>query len=75
MQVRVAIYSRVSTKRQSTHNQVEALKAWASRCGHDVVAVYEDVGISGSKGREHRPEFDRMLKGAVQRQFDMPLSL
>ena len=51
MSKRVAIYSRVSTERQTVANQVSELRAWAERCGHTVVAEYEDHAISGAKGR------------------------
>ena len=68
---RVAIYTRVSTGEQTTANQAAELKAWAERCGHTVVKVYEDKGISGTKGRDKRPAFDAVLKGAVRREFDM----
>ena len=71
MSKRVAIYSRVSTERQTVANQVTELRAWAERCGHTVVAEYEDHAISGAKGRGQRPAFDRMLKGAVRREFDV----
>ena len=71
MPKRVAIYSRVSTDRQSTANQVTELRAWADRCGYAVVEVFEDRAISGAKGRDQRPAFDRLLKGAVRREFDM----
>ena len=71
MPKRVAIYSRVSTERQTVANQVCELRAWAERCGHTVVAEYEDHAISGAKGRDQRPAFDRMLKGAVRREFDI----
>ena len=71
MSKRVAIYSRVSTERQTVANQVSELRAWAERCGHTVVAEYEDHAISGAKGRDQRPAFDRMLKGAVRREFDI----
>ena len=71
MSKRVAIYSRVSTERQTVANQVTELRAWAERCGHTVVAEYEDHAISGAKGRDQRPAFDRMLKGAVRREFDV----
>jgi DNA invertase Pin-like site-specific DNA recombinase len=47
------------------------LAAWAERCGHIVVQTYEDNGISGAKGRDKRPAFDRMLKDATRRRFDM----
>ena len=68
---RVAIYTRVSTGEQTTANQAAELQAWAARCGHAIVKVYEDKGISGAKGRDKRPAFDAMLKAAVRRDFDM----
>jgi hypothetical protein len=61
----------VSTTGQTVENQKLELEAWAGRAGHKVVAVYADTGISGAKGRDRRPEFDRMLKDAVRRKFDM----
>jgi DNA invertase Pin-like site-specific DNA recombinase len=69
--MKVAIYARVSTNEQTTENQVRELKAWANRAGHKVVAIYDDNGISGAKGREYRSEFDKLLKGAVRREFDL----
>jgi DNA invertase Pin-like site-specific DNA recombinase len=69
--MKVAIYARVSTNEQTTENQVRELKAWANRAGHKVVAIYDDNGISGAKGREYRAEFDKLLKGAVRREFDL----
>jgi DNA invertase Pin-like site-specific DNA recombinase len=71
MSKRVAIYTRVSTDRQTTENQLAALREWAARAGHTVVALYEDRGISGAKGRDKRPQFDAMLKAAVRRDFDI----
>src|SRR4051812_49562418 len=68
---RVALYLRVSTTGQTVENQRLELEAWAGRAGHEVVAVYADEGISGAKGRDRRPEFDRMLKDAVRRKFDL----
>ena len=32
---------------------------------------FVDHAISGAKGRDRRPEFDRMLKGATRREFDV----
>jgi DNA invertase Pin-like site-specific DNA recombinase len=68
---RVALYLRVSTKEQTTENQRRELEAWAERAGHRIVAIYEDAGISGSKGREARKGLDRALKDATRRQYDM----
>lgn len=69
--MRVAIYARVSTAGQTTDNQVRELTAWAERCGHEVVNVLQDQGISGAKGRDKRPAFDALLKAAVRREVDM----
>lgn len=68
---RVALYLRVSTGEQKTENQRQALEAWAARRGYTVAAVFEDAGISGAKGRDRRPGFDRMLKAAVRGEFDI----
>ena len=69
--MKVAIYVRVSTNEQTTENQVRELTQWADRAGHKIVAVYDDNGISGAKGREYRKEFDKLLRGAVRREFDL----
>jgi DNA invertase Pin-like site-specific DNA recombinase len=68
---RAAIYARVSTDGQTTDNQVIALGEIAGRRGWDIVEVYTDKGISGAKGRDKRPGFDRMLKDANRRKFDV----
>src|SRR5215475_5372020 len=68
---RAAIYTRVSTDGQSVENQRRELLAVAERRGWEVVKEHSDHGISGSMGRDKRPAFDRMLKGATRREFDM----
>jgi DNA invertase Pin-like site-specific DNA recombinase len=73
--MRAALYLRVSTLNgQSTDNQRLELERVAECHGWQVVEVYEDAGISGSRGREERPGFDRMLRGAVRREFDVILA-
>ena len=47
------------------------LEAQGDRARCEVVAVYQDEGISGTKGRDRRPQFDAMLKAATRRKFDM----
>ena len=69
--MRIALYTRVSTDGQTTDNQLLELTRWAERAGHEIVAIYDDNGISGAKGREYRKNFDAMLKAAVRREFDM----
>jgi DNA invertase Pin-like site-specific DNA recombinase len=68
---RVAIYVRVSTAEQTTENQLRELKAVVADRGWRLVDVYEDTGISGGKGRDQRPAFDRLLKDATRGRFDL----
>ena len=68
---RVALYLRVSTDGQTTENQRLELAAVASRAGWEIADIYEDQGISGAKGRDQRPAFDRLLKDAARRRFDL----
>jgi DNA invertase Pin-like site-specific DNA recombinase len=68
---RVAIYARVSTDGQTSENQTRELRAVAERHGWEVVHEFIDAGISGAKGRDQRPAFDRMLKSAIRRDFDV----
>ena len=68
---KVCLYVRVSTQTQTTENQIQALKEVAERSGYEIVKIYSDDGISGSKGREDRPALNQMMKDAVNRQFEM----
>jgi DNA invertase Pin-like site-specific DNA recombinase len=68
---RVGVYLRVSTNGQTTENQRLELEAVTARSGWQVIEVYQDAGISGAKGRDKRPAFDRMLKDATARKIDM----
>lgn len=68
---RVAIYLRVSTDKQTTANQEEALREVVARAGWELVEVYADAGVSGAKGRSGRPAFDRLCGDAVRRRFDI----
>ena len=68
---RVALYVRVSTDHQSVRNQEIELQAVAERHGWTVVTVFKDQGISGAKGRDQRPGFDKLLKAVARREFDM----
>ena len=61
---------RVSTTEQTTANQERELREVASRMGCEVVKVYRDHGISAAKGRDERPQFDRLCRGATKREFD-----
>jgi DNA invertase Pin-like site-specific DNA recombinase len=68
---RIAIYVRVSTSKQDTDNQRRELEAVAKRAGWHVVRVFEDAGISGSKGRDKRPGLDALLKAVNAKEFDL----
>lgn len=67
---RVALYLRVSTSEQTVENQRRELEAVAARHGWDIVAVFRDEGISGAKGRDRRPGYQRLCQSIARREFD-----
>ena len=67
---RVAIYGRVSTTEQTSDNQISFLQEIVNRNGWELVQIYVDEGISGTKGRDKRPEFDRLCKDMIRRKFN-----
>ena len=67
---RVAIYGRVSTNEQTVENQINFLQEIVDRNGWDLVQIYIDKGVSGTKGRDQRPEFDRLCKDMIRRKFN-----
>lgn len=71
MPKRVAIYVRVSTDGQTVENQLGELRQVAQRHGWEIAHTYADEGISGTKGRDGRPEFDKLLKAIARREVDM----
>src|SRR5438132_2978915 len=68
---RVAFYVRVSTDGQSVENQKRELEVVAERHGWEIAAVYSDHGISGTKDRNQRPGYDKLLQGITRRDFDL----
>jgi DNA invertase Pin-like site-specific DNA recombinase len=68
---RVALYARVSTDGQSVENQLRELETVAVKEGWEIVERFVDKGISGAKGREGRPAFDKLCKGMVRREFEI----
>jgi len=68
---RVALYTRVSTDSQTVENQQLELRAVAERLGWTIVAELADEGISGAKGREQRPAFDRLMQMVTRREIDL----
>lgn len=71
---RAVLYLRVSTIDQTTANQERELREVAGRMGCEIAQVYKDHGISGAKGRDKRPAFDRLCKDAAQRKFDVVMA-
>lgn len=69
---KAAFYVRVSTSDgQTTENQLRHLHEVAQRSGWTVVAIFNDEGVSGSKGRDRRPGLDALMKGVARREFDI----
>jgi DNA invertase Pin-like site-specific DNA recombinase len=72
--MKAALYLRVSTTDQTTDNQERELRAAAARLGHEIMEIYKDFGISGAKGRDKRPAFDRLHKDATRKKFDVVMA-
>src|SRR5689334_9717794 len=68
---RVALYLRVSTDGQTLENQRIDLEKLAELRQWEIVATYEDAGISGTKMRDKRPGLNAMLADAKRRKFDL----
>ena len=69
--MRVGLYLRVSSDNQTVENQRRELHAVAERQGWHVTAEFADEGISGAKGRDKRPGFDRLHRAVARREIDM----
>ncbi len=65
---RVARYLRVSRADQDLALQDDETSSFASQRNWEIVATYEDQGVSGAKDR--RPGLDRMLADARRGRFD-----
>ena len=70
MGMRIALYSRVSTDKQDTDNQLVQLRAFAATQDWKVVKEYVDVA-SGKDG--DRREFKALFAAASRREFDSVL--
>jgi DNA invertase Pin-like site-specific DNA recombinase len=71
---RASLYVRVSTDKQTVENQVARLTEVAKGRGWEIVATFNDAGISGAKGRKDRPGLDAMLKDASRHRFDIVMA-
>jgi DNA invertase Pin-like site-specific DNA recombinase len=69
--VQRGIYLRVNTGDQTVENQRQALIEAATHRGWRVVEEFVDSGVSGAKGRDKRPAFDRLCKAVTRRKIDV----
>lgn len=69
--LKAVIYARVSTSGQTAENQLLELRHAADRMGWTVVTELVDDGISGAKGRESRPAFDKLFQMIQRRECDV----
>ena len=69
MSKKVALYLRVSTTQQTVENQRLELDKYCERQGWQIVKIYNDTGISGSKS--DRPALNEMLQDASKGKFSV----
>lgn len=69
--MKVAIYSRVSTTKQETENQVFKLIEYCDNMGYEVFKVYIDDAVSGIS--TIKPRLEQMMDAAFERKFDIVL--
>jgi DNA invertase Pin-like site-specific DNA recombinase len=70
---KVVIYGRVSTANQTVENQLHDLRQVAQNNGWEIVDEYLET-VSGTKSRNQRKEFDRLMKDGVRGKFQMILA-
>jgi DNA invertase Pin-like site-specific DNA recombinase len=71
MTKRTALYLRVSSDTQTVENQRLELEAVAQRLDWHIVEVLADEGISGAKGRDKRPGYDKLMKMVARKEIDL----
>jgi DNA invertase Pin-like site-specific DNA recombinase len=69
MTTKCCLYARVSCFEQKVETQLCDLRAMAAQRGYEIVGVYTDVGVSGTKAR--RPGLDAMMKDARKKRFSV----
>ena len=72
IQMKVVIYSRVSTITQDYKRQTEELKEYARKMGYEVVSTFEEK-ISGAKNNEDRPKLMAMINFIKENKIDKVL--
>ncbi|MFC1510151.1 recombinase family protein [Candidatus Omnitrophota bacterium] len=68
---KVAIYARVSTKDQTSVQQIEKLREYCKQIGYFIYGEYIDDGESAMK--QNRPEYLRLLEDARKRKINIVL--
>ena len=72
--MKIAAYCRVSTDKEDQLNSLDAQKRffveYAAKNQHDLVQIYADEGISGTKTR-NRVQFQKMMADAERGDFEM----
>jgi DNA invertase Pin-like site-specific DNA recombinase len=71
---RAALYVRASCPGPSTGAQLIELAHIAKSAGWERAAIYRDTGVPAARGRGEHPEFDRMVRDATRRRFDVLLA-
>ena len=67
----IAVYASQPPSPQTIANQRRDLTAAAERHGWQIIAEFCDEGISGAKGRDKRPGFDRLCRAITRHEFDI----
>lgn len=65
--MKVAIYTRVSTKEQNINTQLQNCESYCKYRKQEIYKIYKDIGESGKKSS--RPQFDIMLKDMRHNKF------
>lgn len=68
--MRIAIYSRVSTEKQDTQNQLVELRTHAQKQAWNIVQEFVDTATGGTSDRE---QFQLMFEAADRKEFDLLL--
>ena len=72
--MKIAAYCRVSTAKEeqldSLAHQKEFFYTYAQKNGHELVRIYADEGISGTRV-QHREQFQALLRDAAKHRFEL----
>jgi len=55
-------YVRVSEESENPENQRYAIYQFCAKSGHQLVDIFEDIGVSGALPPRDRPVFSKLLK-------------